>query len=63
LEEGEDVDEFAGMTEEQIEEEQRKRKARAKAETLAMIGDLPFSDIKPPRERSLCLPIESGHHR
>eukprot|EP01134_Creolimax_fragrantissima_P002456 CFRG2456T1 len=47
---GEDdlIDETVGMTEEQIEQLKREREAKAGAQILTMIGDMPDEDVKPP---------------
>ncbi|KNC85355.1 hypothetical protein SARC_02447 [Sphaeroforma arctica JP610] len=42
------IDETEGMTDEQIEAMKREREAKAGAQILAMIGDMPDEDVKPP---------------
>ncbi|KAJ5225086.1 hypothetical protein N7468_006311 [Penicillium chermesinum] len=44
-----------GMDEEAMEKLRRDREARAQALTLEMVGDLPFAEVKPPRECSIRL--------
>ncbi|EDQ90496.1 uncharacterized protein MONBRDRAFT_16038 [Monosiga brevicollis MX1] len=46
--EDEKINEFEGMTEEEVEEIMRKREAAGRAQILEMIGDLPDADVKPP---------------
>lgn len=36
------------LTPEELEREQRRKEAEARALTLEMVGDLPFADIRPP---------------
>ena len=44
----EDVDDYKGLSEEQIKELVSKREAKANAQILEMIGDIPDADAKPP---------------
>lgn len=44
----EDIDDYKGLSEEQIKELVSKREAKANAQILEMIGDIPDADAKPP---------------
>ena len=44
----EDTDDYKGLSEEQIKELVSKREAKANAQILEMIGDIPDADAKPP---------------
>ena len=44
----EDIDEYKGLTEEEIRELVGKREAKANAQILEMVGDIPDADAKPP---------------
>lgn len=44
----EDVDEFEGMTEQEVQEIVSQREAKANAQILEMVGDIPDADGKPP---------------
>lgn len=48
IDEFEQVDPTMGLTEEELEERNRKQEAEASALTLEMIGDLPFAHVRPP---------------
>jgi peptidyl-prolyl cis-trans isomerase-like 4 len=43
-------DEFAGMSQEQVEAHIRQREAKSRAQTLVMIGDIPDEDVEPPED-------------
>ncbi|OQV18296.1 Peptidyl-prolyl cis-trans isomerase-like 4 [Hypsibius exemplaris] len=45
---GEDLDEYGGKTKEEVEEAVKEKEAKARAQILEMIGDLPDADVKPP---------------
>ena len=44
----EDIDDYKGLTEDQIKELIEKRESKASAQILEMIGDIPDADAKPP---------------
>jgi len=44
----EKLNEFEGMTEEEVEKVKRQQAAKSQALTLELVGDLPYADIKPP---------------
>ncbi len=44
----EDIDDYKGMTEDQIKELISQREAKANAQILEMVGDIPDADAKPP---------------
>lgn len=44
----ESLEEFAGMTEAEVQAVMRKREAKANAQMLEMVGDIPDADVKPP---------------
>ncbi|XP_053397607.1 peptidyl-prolyl cis-trans isomerase-like 4 isoform X2 [Mercenaria mercenaria] len=44
----EEIDEFKGMTEQEVQELMEEREAKANAQILAMVGDLPDEDVAPP---------------
>lgn len=44
----EDIDDTAGKTLEEVEEEIKDKEAKARATILEMVGDLPEADVKPP---------------
>ncbi|KAK3097466.1 hypothetical protein FSP39_009887 [Pinctada imbricata] len=44
----EEIDDFKGMSEEQVTEIMEDKEAKANAQILEMIGDIPDADIKPP---------------
>ena len=44
----EDLDDYEGLSEEQISEHIAEKEAKAQATILEMIGDLPEADVAPP---------------
>lgn len=44
----EDIDDYKGLTEDQIRELVEQREAKANAQVLEMVGDIPDADAKPP---------------
>ncbi|XP_060573670.1 peptidyl-prolyl cis-trans isomerase-like 4 isoform X2 [Ruditapes philippinarum] len=44
----EEIDEFKGMSEQEVQELMEEREAKANAQILAMVGDLPDEDVAPP---------------
>ncbi|KAH3726430.1 hypothetical protein DPMN_052297 [Dreissena polymorpha] len=44
----EDIDEFKGFSEQEVQEIMEEREAKANAQILAMVGDLPEEDVAPP---------------